>query len=171
MPFNEALFWMGLTVAGAGLARVLQRHLKDWWWSALLIAVGVLGAIYSIYSHLHPDVKLPSPPAWLYFLLLTWCAIGYDIYDHARSRSLFEHKQLDLEIAKQQASETRRMLQGWKMAEQSVAEALKLLNSREAQFAEAWKQLAEQRRILSEREQVSSLENQIPDASKKHARP
>jgi hypothetical protein len=81
MPVNEALFWVGITMLGTGLYVVWDRHLKSLAWSALLIVLGGIAIVYSVYVHLRPASQLPLPPVWFYLLVLTWCAIGYDIYD------------------------------------------------------------------------------------------
>lgn len=84
MPIGEALFWAGITVVGTGLFIIWERHLKSWWWSIPLVGAGVLAIVYSVYSHAHPEAQLPTPPSWVYLLLLTWCALGYVVYDRRR---------------------------------------------------------------------------------------
>jgi hypothetical protein len=81
MPFNEALFWFGLTVLGTGMFIIFERHLKTVW-SVVITVVGLLAVLYSVYIHSHPQA--PNPPLWILLLALTWVGIAWDFY-HRRS--------------------------------------------------------------------------------------
>ena len=79
MPFNEALFWVGITVFGTGLYFVIERASKGVRWLAGLTTLcGLVATAYSIYAHGHPSA--PMPPLWIYLLVLTWLLVGADIY-------------------------------------------------------------------------------------------
>lgn len=80
MPFNEATFWIGLTVAGTGLYFLIEGETKRRTLSVALTLVGLLAVIYSVYVHDHPDSSI-RPPVWVWLLAVTWLAIGWDIYD------------------------------------------------------------------------------------------
>jgi hypothetical protein len=84
MPFNEALFWFGLTAFGTGLVVLLDATVKRLY-SISLTVIGVLACAYSVYHHDHPES--PAIRAWLILLGLTWALLGYDLYIR-RSRRL-----------------------------------------------------------------------------------
>lgn len=77
MPFNEALFWFGLTAFGTGLFVLLDEKVKRLY-SVGLTVLGVLGCAYSVYHHDHPES--PTVHAWEILLVLTWALLGYVIY-------------------------------------------------------------------------------------------
>lgn len=79
MPFNEALFWVGLTVFGTGLYFVIEKASQGIRWLAGFVTLcGLIATGYAIYAHSHPN--LPMPPLWVYLLVLTWVLVGADIY-------------------------------------------------------------------------------------------
>jgi hypothetical protein len=82
VPFNEALFWVGITVLGTGLYIFWDRHLKSPLWSLVLVVIGLGTVVYSVYIHSQPQAL--RPPIWLILLIPTWAALGYAIYVRAR---------------------------------------------------------------------------------------
>jgi hypothetical protein len=78
MPFNEALFWFGLTAFGTGLYFAFEGDVKIPY-SVGLVVVGLLGCIYSVYRHYHPESLKPIP-LWMILLAITWALVGYDVY-------------------------------------------------------------------------------------------
>jgi hypothetical protein len=95
MPFGEALFWIGVTVAGTGAWILWERHVKSTVWSLIFTALGVLAVAYSVYLPSHPNA--PNPPVWVILLLLTWGTFGWIIYDKKRT---VERKAAQLEPSK-----------------------------------------------------------------------
>lgn len=79
MPFKEATFWYGTILSGTGIyfwaeggARVTA--------GVILTVAGVLMSAYAVLAH-HNPTKLPKLRLWVVALLITWMALGYDIYD------------------------------------------------------------------------------------------
>jgi hypothetical protein len=87
MPFKEALFWIGITVLGAGLFFVVDPDKTIL--GIVSIAVGLMCSIYSVYQHHYPN-KIARNQWWILLLVLTWFAIGYDYYDRQRQPSIPE---------------------------------------------------------------------------------
>jgi hypothetical protein len=77
MPFNEALFWFGLTAFGTGLYFWVEASVK-YLYSVGLTAIGALACAYSVYRHYHPEI--PAVPLWVVLLLVTWSFLGYTMY-------------------------------------------------------------------------------------------
>jgi hypothetical protein len=77
MPFNEALFWFGLTAFGTGLYFLFEATVKRVY-SIGVTVIGVLACVYAEYRHYHPEI--PGVPLWVILLLLTWALLGYSIY-------------------------------------------------------------------------------------------
>jgi hypothetical protein len=90
MPWKEATFWIGLTVFGTGLYFIIEPYVsermsKRTFWLALVVCLSGASAVaYSMYAYYVPTV--PTPPVWLYLLILTWGLIGWDVYErHTKS--------------------------------------------------------------------------------------
>ncbi len=77
MPFNEALFWFGLTAFGTGLYFLFEPTVKRRYSIGVTIA-GLLACAYAEYRHYHPE--LPAIHLWVILLVLTWTLLGYAIY-------------------------------------------------------------------------------------------
>lgn len=85
MPFKEATFWYGTLLFGTGL----------YFWTmgcdrmtagVILTLVGLAMSAYAVVSHHSPT--LPKLKLWVVPLVITWLALGYDIYDrHATTSS------------------------------------------------------------------------------------
>jgi hypothetical protein len=91
MPFDEALFWVGITVFGTGLYFVIERASQGVRWLAgLTTVVGLVATGYSIYAKTHPN--LPMPSLWIYLLVLTWILVGADIYSRQHKTPTFHEK-------------------------------------------------------------------------------
>jgi hypothetical protein len=80
MPVKEALFWVGLTVFGTGLYFTVEKGNVRLSYAIMLLVVGALAVVYPVLRHHYPDKKLPAIRAWLLLLIITWCAVGYDVY-------------------------------------------------------------------------------------------
>lgn len=88
MPFNEALFWVGITVFGTGLYFVTDRVSKAvTWFSAFVTICGIVAMGYAMYAHNHQSTPLPA--LWVYFLALTWVLVGLDIRARRRGRPTY----------------------------------------------------------------------------------
>src|SRR5258708_39791975 len=83
MPFNEALFWFGLTAFGAGLyfLFLLEPAVRRLY-SIGMTVIGALACAYSVYRYHHPESELPAIHLWVLLLVLTWVLLGYNIYLH-----------------------------------------------------------------------------------------
>jgi hypothetical protein len=81
MPFNEALFWFGLTAFGAGLyfLFLLEPAVKRLY-SIGMTVIGALACAYSVYRYHHPESELPAIHLWAILLVLTWALLGYVVY-------------------------------------------------------------------------------------------
>lgn len=77
MPFNEALFWFGITGFGTGLYFWVEGTVKRLH-SISLTVIGALACAYSVYRHYHPE--FPVIRVWVILLMLTWALLGYSIY-------------------------------------------------------------------------------------------
>jgi hypothetical protein len=77
MPFNEALFWFGITGFGTGLYFWVEASVKRLY-SVGLTVVGVLACAYSVYRHYYPEITAIN--LWVILLILTWALLGYSIY-------------------------------------------------------------------------------------------
>lgn len=77
MPFNEALFWFGLTAFGTGLYALFEPAVKRLY-SIGITVIGLLACAYAEYRHYHPE--FPAVRLWVILLLLTWAFLGYSIY-------------------------------------------------------------------------------------------
>jgi len=86
MPFNEGLFWVGITVFGTGLYFVIEKASRGIRWFAGFTAIcGLATTCYSIYAHTHPNFPMPS--SWVYLVGLTWVLVGADFYSR-RQRNI-----------------------------------------------------------------------------------
>lgn len=77
MPFNEALFWFGLTAFGTGLYYIFEKTVKRLY-SIGVTVIGFLACAYAEYRHYHlesPEVRL-----WVILLVLTWAFLAYTIH-------------------------------------------------------------------------------------------
>jgi hypothetical protein len=83
MPFNEALFWFGITAFGTGLYFLVEASVKRLY-SAGLTTIGLLACAYAVYRHYHPEI--PAISLWVILLVLTWALLGYDVYLHRFQR-------------------------------------------------------------------------------------
>ena len=80
MPFNEALFWFGLTAFGAGIYFIfLLEPAVRRPYSVGMTVIGALACAYSVYRYHYPDSGLPAIHLWVILLVLTWALLGYDI--------------------------------------------------------------------------------------------
>jgi len=79
MPFNDALFWFGLTAFGTGLYFLIEGNVKRRY-SVGVTVIGLLGCAYAEYRYYHPNI--PAIPLWVILLLLTWSLLGYAVYIH-----------------------------------------------------------------------------------------
>jgi|SRR5208282_6353805 len=77
MPFNEALFWFGITGFGTGLYFWVEASVKRLR-SIGLTVLGALACAYSVYRHYHPEI--PEIKLWVILLILTWVFLGYAVY-------------------------------------------------------------------------------------------
>ena len=82
MPFNEALFWFGLTAFGTGLYFLFEATVKRLY-SIGVTVIGFLACAYAEYRHYHPE--LPVIQLWVILLVLTWALLGYNIYTRRRN--------------------------------------------------------------------------------------
>ena len=84
MPFDEALFWFGLTAFGTGLYFLfeLEPTVKRLYSIGMTVG-GLLACAYAEYRHYHPE--LPAVRLWVILLALTWALLGYVVYTR-RSR-------------------------------------------------------------------------------------
>lgn len=86
MAFNEGLFWIGLTVFGAGLYFLIDKthhnRLRAW----LATILGLVAVGYSIYKHHYANTL--ALPLWFYLLCFTWLLIGLDVYDRFRAKPM-----------------------------------------------------------------------------------
>lgn len=77
MPFNQALFWFGLTAFGTGLYYLFEATVKRRY-SIGLTVIGGLACAYTVYRDSHPEI--PAIHLWVILLMLTWALLGYNIY-------------------------------------------------------------------------------------------
>src|SRR6202166_2001084 len=77
MPFNQALFWVGLTAFGTGLYFLFEATVKRLY-SIGMTVIGVLACAYTVYRDSHPES--PAVHLWVILLVLTWAFLGYSIY-------------------------------------------------------------------------------------------
>jgi hypothetical protein len=91
MPFKEALFWVGLTVFGTGLYFSVEKGNVRLPYAIILLVVGLAAMVYPVVRHHYPDRKLPAIRGWVLLLIMTWAALGYDIYaEHMRPPTIVE---------------------------------------------------------------------------------
>lgn len=77
MPFNDALFWFGLTAFGTGLYFLIEANVKRRC-SIGVTVVGFLACAYAEYRYYHPEI--PAIRLWVILLILTWALLGYSVY-------------------------------------------------------------------------------------------
>jgi hypothetical protein len=77
MPFNQALFWFGLTAFGTGLYFLFEASVKRLY-SIGVTVLGVLACAYTVYRDSHPES--PAIHLWVILLVLTWALLGCNIY-------------------------------------------------------------------------------------------
>lgn len=77
MPFNQALFWFGLTAFATGLYYLWDSAVKRLH-SIGLTVLGTLACAYVVYRDSHPE--LPAIHLWVILLIVTWTLLGYNIY-------------------------------------------------------------------------------------------
>jgi hypothetical protein len=82
VPIKEAVFWFGLTIFGAGLYVAVEGGNVNLAIAILLMVLGLAASAYSVYRHHHPEKQLPGVSTWVIFLVVTWCVLGYDIYEN-----------------------------------------------------------------------------------------
>jgi hypothetical protein len=80
MAFKEALFWFGLTMFGTGLYFTAEKGNVSLAYAIVLMVFGLGAMIYPVVRHHYPQMKLPAIRAWALLLVMTWGAIGFDIY-------------------------------------------------------------------------------------------
>jgi hypothetical protein len=83
MPIKEATFWVGLTVFGTGLFFWVEGGDRLLYAIALTL-IGIAAAAYSVVAHHYP--QMPKIRVSIVLLLLTWVAVGYDVYDRHHPR-------------------------------------------------------------------------------------
>src|ERR1019366_5122339 len=83
MPFNQALFWFGLTAFGTGLYFLFEATVKRLY-SIGVTVIGALACAYTVYRDSHPES--PAIHLWVILLILTWALLGYNIYLRRFSR-------------------------------------------------------------------------------------
>ena len=104
MPFNEALFWVGITVLGTGGFIIWERHLKSWRWSVFLLLSGVFAVGYSVYLQYHP--KAPNPPLWT-LLVANWIALAYLYGRRTRASQRVEPPLSEIPAAEQKVAQQK----------------------------------------------------------------
>ena len=82
MSFDDALFWIALTIFGTGLYLVNDSHL----YGLALIVIGGAGLAWSIRTHI-PRSSLRMG-AFAVAMVMTWAVVGYDIYERHQTASL-----------------------------------------------------------------------------------
>jgi hypothetical protein len=92
MPFNEALFWVGLTMAGTGAYFLVEGGTRRVI-SALLTIIGMLAVAYSVYVHEHPTA--PRPATWIVLLIVTWLVLAYEIYSRQLTQRMAQRANED----------------------------------------------------------------------------
>jgi 4-amino-4-deoxy-L-arabinose transferase-like glycosyltransferase len=100
MPFNEAAFWIGLTVAGTGFYFLLESFLEDAtakrrWLSLGITAIGAVIVYYSVYIHDHPNTSIQIP-TWALLFPFIWLVIAYEVYERRRVRKAIAYLQTGL---------------------------------------------------------------------------
>ena len=83
MPFREATFWYGTLLFGTGIYFWVEggdRVIPG----IILTLVGLAMSVYAVVSHHYPT--LPKIRLWVALLLITWGALGYDLYDRHHPR-------------------------------------------------------------------------------------
>jgi hypothetical protein len=82
MSLDDAIFWIAITVFGAGLYLVPEFKA----WGLMLMVGGAAGVLYSIRAH----VRRPERPRGIMVVLmiLTWAVVGYDIYERHTTKGL-----------------------------------------------------------------------------------
>ena len=104
MPIKEATFWFGITVFGTGLFGVMEGGDRMLTGIALAI-IGLLVTAYAVVAHHYAN--LPKLPIWLGMLIITWAAIGYDIYDrHTHAPNRWQSRELTPIVNQTFANET-----------------------------------------------------------------
>lgn len=82
MPFNQALFWFGITAFGTGLYFVFEASVKRLY-SIGMTVIGALACAYAVYVDSHPE--FPAVHLWVILLVLTWALLTYTIALHRRT--------------------------------------------------------------------------------------
>lgn len=89
MAFNEATFWVGLTVFGSGIYFLIANKMPHWRaWLATLLGIAAMG--YSVWEHSHSSASM-GLPLWFYLLVFTWVLLGLDVYDRHHGRTMDDH--------------------------------------------------------------------------------
>src|SRR5438132_11878697 len=87
MSIKEDTFSIGITVFGSGLLAIIKGGERMPYAIALMV-LGFIVTAYAVAAHHYP--RLPKVPIWIGMLLVTWGAIGYDVYDrHTASTAQF----------------------------------------------------------------------------------
>jgi hypothetical protein len=81
MPFNQALFWFGLTAFGTGLYYLFEASVKRLYSTGMTV-IGAIACMYTVYRDSHPES--PVVHLWVILLVLTWALLIYNIYLHRR---------------------------------------------------------------------------------------
>jgi len=105
MPFNEALFWVGLTVAGTGGYFWVEGE-KRRILSIVLTVFGCIVMAYSVYIHDHPEI--PRPRGWVSLLLITWVALVWSAFDRRRRSHSQPKPQSESDIIEEGRQRSRR---------------------------------------------------------------
>jgi hypothetical protein len=87
VPFQEAAFWVGLEMFGAGIYSFFEQ--KNFFVAAAFTLIGIGGMSYSVYKNHYPTTNLPSLAAWIWVPLVVITAVFliYDIYARTSSRT------------------------------------------------------------------------------------
>jgi hypothetical protein len=80
MPVKEAIFYVGITIFGAGLYFMLEGVSKRMFWPSVIVtAVGASAIAYAVYAHYNPDAF--KVPIWVYLLTVTWIFLAFAVHD------------------------------------------------------------------------------------------
>jgi hypothetical protein len=84
MPFKEATFWYGTILFTTGIYFWIQGGTS----MTVAITLTIIGLAMSAYAVVAEHYALPKLRLWVALLLLTWVALGYDIYSHRTNLTL-----------------------------------------------------------------------------------
>ncbi len=85
MPINEFIIWLSLGALGVGLDKVTTNLI----YGLILSFVGAVGAAYGIREHFRDAKANWSRIIAALVIVVTWSAVGYDIYGQRHSGNSF----------------------------------------------------------------------------------